>query len=67
MRFTRPNISGQDTLLCVVYVQRAEGVSIPSEDIRSQLTQAIQTRLLEQGFNVTPLVDVSVLEPLDRT
>lgn len=67
VRFTRPNISGQDTLLCVVYVQRAEGVNIPSEDIRSQLTQAIQTRLLEQGFNVTPLVDVSILEPPDRT
>jgi uncharacterized hydrophobic protein (TIGR00271 family) len=66
IRFTRPSIPGQNTLLCVVYVQRAEGATLPSEEIRSRLTQAIQTRLLEHGFNVTPLVDVSVLEPPDR-
>lgn len=65
IRFTRPSIPGQNTLLCVVYVQRAEGVTLPSEEIRSRLTQAIQTRLRERGFNVTPLVDVSVLEPPD--
>ena len=66
IRFTRPSISDQNTLLCVVYVQRAEGVTLPSEEIRSRLTQAIQTRLRERGFNVTPLVDISVLEPPDR-
>ncbi|MBD2168448.1 DUF389 domain-containing protein [Calothrix membranacea FACHB-236] len=62
VRFTRANISGQNTLLSVVYVQRQPGVSESSEKIRSRLTQAIQTHLLNQGFNVTPLVDVSVLE-----
>ncbi|MBD2199569.1 MULTISPECIES: DUF389 domain-containing protein [Calothrix] len=62
VRFTRANISGQNTLLSVVYVQRQPGVSESSEEIRSRLTQAIQTHLLNQGFNVTPLVDVSVLE-----
>jgi len=67
VRFTRPNIQGQQTLLSVVYVQRAEGVTASSEEIRSRLTQAIQTRLLEKGFNVTPLVSVNVLEPPDRT
>ncbi|MBD2465491.1 DUF389 domain-containing protein [Oscillatoria sp. FACHB-1407] len=66
IRFTRPSIPGQNTLLCVVYVQRAEGVTLPSEEIRSRLTEAIQTRLRERGFNVTPLVDVSVLEPPNR-
>jgi uncharacterized hydrophobic protein (TIGR00271 family) len=66
IRFTQPSISGQNTLLCVVYVQRAEGVTLPSEEIRSRLTRAIQTRLWERGFNVTPLVDVSVLELPDR-
>lgn len=62
VRFTRANISGQNTLLSVVYVQRQPGVSESSEEIRSRLIQAIQTHLLNQGFNVTPLVDVSVLE-----
>lgn len=62
VRFTRANIKGQNTLLSVVYVQRQAGVTASSEEIRSSLIQAIQTHLLQQGFNVTPLVDVSVLE-----
>jgi uncharacterized membrane protein len=62
VRFTRANIKGQNTLLGVVYVQRRAGVTTSSEEIRSSLTQAIQTHLLQQGLNVTPLVDVSVLE-----
>ncbi len=62
VRFTRAKIKGQNTLLSVVYVQRRAGVTASSEEIRSRLTQAIQTHLVEQGFNVTPLVDVSVLE-----
>jgi uncharacterized hydrophobic protein (TIGR00271 family) len=63
VRFTRADIEEQNTLLVVVYVQRAPGVTASAEEIRTQLTQAIQAQLLEQGFNVTPLVDVSVLEP----
>ncbi|BAZ40462.1 hypothetical protein NIES4101_64230 [Calothrix sp. NIES-4101] len=62
VRFTRSNIEGQDTLLSVVYVQRQPGVTGSSEEIRDRLTQSIQTQLLKQDFNVTPLVDVNVLE-----
>ncbi|MEH1804352.1 DUF389 domain-containing protein [Nostoc sp.] len=62
VRFTRSNIQGQDTLLSVVYVQRQPGVTASSEEIRSRLTQSIQTQLLKQDLNVTPLVDVNVLE-----
>jgi uncharacterized hydrophobic protein (TIGR00271 family) len=62
VRFTRANIEGQDTLLCVVYVQRQPQVTQSAEEIRDRLTQAIQTHLLQQNFNSTPLVDVSVLE-----
>jgi hypothetical protein len=62
IRFTRPNLQGQNTLLGVVYVQRQSGVNASSEEIRTSLTRKIQTRLLEQGFNATPLIDVSVLE-----
>ncbi len=62
IRFTRPNLQGQNTQLGVVYVQRQSGVNASSEEIRTSLTRKIQTHLLEQGFNATPLIDVSVLE-----
>ncbi|MBF2050178.1 MAG: TIGR00341 family protein [Elainella sp. C42_A2020_010] len=63
LRFTRPNIQGQNTLLGTIYVQRRAGVNLSDADIRNRLTQDIQTRLLEQGFEVTPLMDVTVLSP----
>ncbi|MBD2355251.1 TIGR00341 family protein [Tolypothrix sp. FACHB-123] len=63
VRFTRSNITGQDTLLSVVYVQRQPGVTASNEEIGSSLTQSIQAQLLKQDLNVTPLVDVNVLEP----
>lgn|GEM_PF-2816591 len=62
VRFTRADIKGQNTLLCVVYVQPREDAIASSEEIRSRLTQAIQTRLLQQNLNITPLIDVNVLE-----
>lgn len=61
VRFTRSEIEGQNTLLGVVYVQRQPGVTASTEEISDTLTRAIQTRLLAQGFNVTPLIDVNVL------
>ncbi|XHX78822.1 MAG: DUF389 domain-containing protein [Stenomitos frigidus ULC029] len=67
VRFTRSDLKEQNTLLGTVYVQRQQGVEQSTETIRTQLTQAIQTRLLNQGFNVTPLIDVSVLERPDRS
>lgn len=62
VRFPNPNIKGQNTLLGTVYVQRKPGVTQSDQQIRDRLTKDIQTNLLEQGFNATPLVDVSVLE-----
>lgn len=62
VRFTRANITGQDTLLCVIYVQRQPQVTASNAEIRDRLTQEIQTQLLKQDFNITPLVDVNVLE-----
>lgn len=61
VRFTRPDIQGQNTLLATVYVQQ-QSTSQSTEAIQSQLTQDIQTHLLNQGFNVTPLVNVTVLQ-----
>lgn len=62
VRFPSPNIEGQNTLLGTVYVQRKAGVSQSTQQIRDRLTKDIQTRLLQQDFNVTPLISVSVLE-----
>ncbi len=65
VRFTATDIKGQNTLLGSVYVQRPIGATLSSEEIRSRVTRAIQTRLQQQG-NVTPLIDVSVLDPPPR-
>jgi uncharacterized hydrophobic protein (TIGR00271 family) len=62
VRFTPRNIKGQNTLLGTIYVQRQAGVTESSEEIRARMTRAIQRQLLDKEFNVTPLIDVSVLE-----
>lgn len=62
-RFTRANIQGQSPLLCVIYVQKKKQHSeASSEAIKKQLTRSIQQGLLQRGFDVTPLVEVAVLE-----
>jgi len=63
VRFTRSNISGQNTLLTVLYVQRSPDATESDAAIRDRLTQAIQARLIEQQIDVTPLVSIVVLEP----
>ncbi len=62
-RFTRAEISGQNTLLGVVYVQRADTARAGNEAIARALTERIQGRLLDAGFDVTPLINVTVLDP----
>lgn len=63
VRFPRPNIDGDNTLLTVVYVQRKPGVKQSDEEISNRIKRAVQKRLQQQEFNVTPLIDVTVLEP----
>jgi uncharacterized hydrophobic protein (TIGR00271 family) len=63
VRFTRANIPGQNTLLCDVYVQRQPEAARSIDQIRTELAQTIQTRLLQQEFNLTPLVNITVLDP----
>jgi uncharacterized hydrophobic protein (TIGR00271 family) len=62
-RFTRPSISGQKTLLCIVYVQ-SSATDIPDVLIRSRLIERIRDRLLQQEWNVDPVVDLTMLDPL---
>lgn len=61
--FTSANIEGQNTLLCLVYVQRPKDVTLSNGEISDRLTELIQNSLTQQDFSATPLVSVSVLEP----
>jgi uncharacterized hydrophobic protein (TIGR00271 family) len=65
MRFTRPEQADQNTLLGVVYVERQSDNEIDREALSSLLVEQIQTRLLEEDFNVIPLIQVTVLDPPD--
>lgn len=56
--FTRADISGQNTLLVTVYVQQGQADKAATQ---ARLSAAIKQRL-RQEYNVTPLVDVTVLE-----
>jgi len=58
VRFTRPDIHGENTLLATIYVQSRNSPLL----VRKRLTSRLQ-RNLQAGFNVTPLVDVIVLHP----
>ena len=60
VRFTRADIAGQNTLLVLVYV-RPNGNGDDPNLVRQQLSQSIRSRLSGQ-FNVTPLVDVTILD-----
>lgn len=64
VRFTRANIAGQNTLLCVVYAQvKPVAKQKNLETIKRNLVREIQQGLLKKGFRVTPLVDVILMEP----
>ena len=60
--FTRADIPGQHTLLCVLHVQRKPG-GPPPDELRAALTDEVQSSLLRAPYRSTPLVDVRVLEP----
>ena len=63
VRFSQADIPGQNTLLSDIYVQPKNGQSLSSESVSRRLSSQIQTELLESGFNVTPLVNVTLVEP----
>jgi uncharacterized membrane protein len=62
--FTAPVITGDDTLLVVVYVKIVPGVEFPNEVISSLLKEDVEQKILEMyGGQVVPLVEVHVLQP----
>ena len=46
----------------MIYVQPQPGITESKAQIRARLTEQIQADILQQGFDVTPLIDVIVLE-----
>ena len=61
--FTRADIEGQNTLLCLIYVQRSDDVTLSDREISDRLTELVQSSLMQKDFSATPLVSVNVLEP----
>lgn len=59
-RFTRANIPGQNTLLCELHVQAKREKN--AEDIRRELTFKILQAIEQEKWNVTPVVNVVVME-----
>lgn len=61
--FTRADVENQNTLLCLIYVQRSDRITVSDREISDRLTTDIQSHLMRKNFDATPLVNVSVLEP----
>lgn len=61
--FTRSDIHGQNTLYIRLIAQRPRDARISEPEQKQQLTHLVQQTLLQEGFNVTPLVEVTLLEP----
>jgi uncharacterized hydrophobic protein (TIGR00341 family) len=62
VRFTEPGRIGGNVLLANVYVEKNASISMSTSEVRQQLTGQIDDKLLSEGFNLTPLIDVTVLE-----
>jgi uncharacterized hydrophobic protein (TIGR00271 family) len=62
VRFTRADIPDQSTLLVEIYVQRPEGTDVAEEELRQEITRQVQQAILDQDFNISPLVAVTVVD-----
>jgi uncharacterized membrane protein len=66
--FKASDANGNNTLLAIVYVQRASGhADVRSTEIEEQLTREIQAALQERIPKIVPLVQVIVLDPPSAT
>lgn len=61
IRFTRPAVANQETLLSVIYVQSTDATA-SKEQLRQSLTRQIQAQLETLPGNIVPLVAVTVLD-----
>lgn len=61
VRFTRPSIPDQKTLLGIIYVQRNPDVFISDEEIRTRLHEDIAVALRGLDASIVPLLEIVVL------
>ncbi|OPY26113.1 MAG: hypothetical protein A4E28_02708 [Methanocella sp. PtaU1.Bin125] len=66
VRFPPSSTQENRILLAEVYVKRANGVAASPAEIRQRLNRAISGRLSSEGFEVEPLIDITVLEGSDQ-
>jgi uncharacterized membrane protein len=63
--FPRPKIAGQNTLLCLLYVQRADGVNLSENELKNRVASQVRQAIVAEGFDVTPLISITVFDPPD--
>lgn len=65
VRFTPADVAGKNALLAVIYARLNDRATdaAPSRQMREELTRRIHDRIEAEGFNVQPLVDVTLFEP----
>lgn len=63
--FPRPKIAGQNTLLCLLYVQRVDGVNLSESELKNRVSAQVRQAIRQGGFEVTPLVSVTIFDPPD--
>lgn len=63
VRFTQTDIAGRNTLLAVIYAQlQAHAEQASRAQLREELTDRIKNRIDAEGFNVEPLVHVTLFD-----
>lgn len=63
-RFTRSDVPGQQTVLIEGYIQPDSLSSLQDDTLRKEVTRRVQQQVRQQRPELTPLVSLSVLEPL---
>lgn len=66
VRYAPASTPDRNLLLANVYVMRADGTAMPSDDVKRQLTDLINGRLMDNGFDAIPLVDVTVIDKPEK-
>jgi hypothetical protein len=62
VRFTRADIPDQSTLLIVLHVQRRDDNGVGDQELGTGVVERVRRAIDDAGMNVTPLVDVTVLD-----
>jgi uncharacterized membrane protein len=62
INFPRPDLPGQNTLLCLLYVQRVDEVDLSESELKNRVSSQVRQAIVQGGFDVTPLVNVTVFD-----